>query len=149
MDAGCSLRVGIVSSVDEDNCTVRVSFPDLSDLVSGPLQMIVPFTLKNHAYFLPDVNDLVFCLFMGNGVERGVCLGAVYSKKNPPVCKNKNRYYIEFEGGAHVLVDRAAKVIQVKGFSGEFMKFDNGNMMLDLPGTISWLNGDSETRLED
>lgn len=149
MDTACSMRVGIVSSVDENDCTVRVRFPDLSGIVSAPLQMVMPFTQRNHAYFLPDVNDQVVCIFLGNGIEHGFCIGAVYSKKNPPVCRNKDRYYIEFDGGAHVLVDRAQKVIQVKGFNGEFMKFNNGDMMVDLPGTVTWFSGVQPTPLRD
>jgi len=149
MNEESRMRVGCVSSVDENNCTVRVVFPDASNLVSGPLQMIIPFSQKNHAYYLPDINEQVFCLLMGNGVERGICLGAVYSKKDQPICKNRDRYYIEFEGGAHILIDRKEKVVQIQGFCGEFLKFDNGSMFLDLPGVISWLNGDMPTLLEE
>jgi len=131
-----SIRVGHVSSVDETNCTVRVVFPDASNMVSGPLQMIVPFTQKNHAYWLPDINEQVYCLLMGNGIEQGICLGAVYSADHQVICKNKDRYYVEFEGGAHILVDRAKKIIQILGFNGELIKFKDGDIYIDTSGKI-------------
>lgn len=131
-----SIRIGHVSSIDETNCTVRVVFPDASNIVSGPLQMVMPFTQKNHSFWLPDIDEQVYCLLMGNGIEQGVCLGAVYSTDHQVICKNKDRYYIEFDGGAHILVDRKEKFMQMLGFNGELIKFKGGNIYFDTPGNI-------------
>lgn len=136
MNELASVRIGHVSSVNENNCTVRVIFPDASNLVSGPLQMVMPFTQKNHAFFLPDIGEQVYCLLMGNGIEQGICLGAVYSKNHQVICKNKDRYYCEFEGGAHILVDRKEKFVQILGFSGELIKLKAGDIFIDTPGRI-------------
>lgn len=124
------IRVGRVSAVYEQRLTVRVEFPDRSGLISKELPVLVPLTLKNHAYALPDPGEHVVCVFLDNGISEGFVFGAIYDGKNPPPCMDKDRYYIEFEGGAHILADRREKTMQIRDFYGSFIKFEKEDIIL-------------------
>ncbi|MFD2084386.1 hypothetical protein ACFSND_03970 [Brevibacillus brevis] len=66
------LRVGIVSSVDERDATARVVFGDREDVVSYNMDILSrgSFLLKD--YWLPDVNEQVWCLFCRQGMQMGL-----------------------------------------------------------------------------
>lgn len=64
------IRVGVVSSVDLDQHTVRVLFPDLDNQVSSNLEV-----LRDG---MPNIDETVVCIFLGNGLESGFCLGSPY-----------------------------------------------------------------------
>lgn len=74
------IRVGIVSTVDSSRYTVRVTFPDREGLVSGELPLVAPPGLHR----LPNVGDNVLCVFLGNGIRSGYCLGTFYSDLETP-----------------------------------------------------------------
>lgn len=133
-------HIGIVSAVFPERCTATVRLPDLDDLVTKELRVLQPFTLKNHAYFLPDPGEHVLCEFLGNGFSEGFVVGAFYDKTNPPPCKDKDRCYIEFEGGAHILVDRKERFIQIRDFDGGFIKMKGGHIFLESGGGLLDLN---------
>lgn len=72
------IRVGRVSKVNQLNGTVQVLFKDRDNLISGDLPLLESSTI-------PNINDQVLCIFLGNGMEDGFCLGRFYSKENPPL----------------------------------------------------------------
>ncbi|MEC2131630.1 phage baseplate assembly protein V [Brevibacillus centrosporus] len=119
------LRVGLVSSVNKANCTVRVVFPDRDDSVSYELPVIVAHTLKTKHFSLPDVGENVICLFQGNGAQDGYCLGAIYSDVDLPPVQDKNLCGVWFEDGSHVYYDREKKKLHVKAVSDVYI---DGNL---------------------
>ena len=68
------IREGVVSSRDIPGRTVKVFFPD-RDLVSGNLPL-------QNGVTMPAIGDPVVCLFLGNGLERGFCLGG-FGEEDP------------------------------------------------------------------
>lgn len=70
-------KVGRVSSVNASEGTVRVIFEDRDNSISNDLPLL-------EIASTPNVNDQVLCLFLGNGIEDGYCLGGFYSNENPP-----------------------------------------------------------------
>ena len=140
MNANDIHHFGIVSAVFEERCTATVRLPDLDDLVTGELRVVQPFTYKNHGYFLPDPGEHVVCEFSGNGFSEGWITGAIYDEKNPPPCRDKDRYYLEFEGGAHILIDRRERFIQVRDFDGGFLKMKGKKVFLEAGGDVIELN---------
>lgn len=72
------IRHGSVSSVNTADGTARVLFPDRSNLVSNPLNVM------KHAWPV-NPGDSVVCLFLPTGSADGFVLGAYYSKDDPPV----------------------------------------------------------------
>lgn len=101
------IRVGVVSSVNENNGTVRVVFDDKDNLVSDELPLL------SLEYNIPQVKDQVLCLFLPNGLQQGFCLGKFYSDLNIPSIKNANIYYKEFDDGTSIKYDKTAKQLTI------------------------------------
>lgn len=119
------LRTGLVSSVDEQKATVRVVFKDRDNMVSYDLPVIHLHTLHVKGYRMPDVGENVVCLFQGNGMQDGYCLGAIYSDVDLPPVRDKNLCGIWFEDGSHVYYDREKKKLHVKAVSDVYI---DGNL---------------------
>lgn len=76
------MKFAIVTEMDFGSGKARVRFPE-DDIVSDWLPVIVP-NVKNHKWSFPlSVNEQVCCL-MDSDCQKGVILGAVYSKKTEP-----------------------------------------------------------------
>ncbi|QWU15671.1 hypothetical protein SAMN04487895_12717 [Paenibacillus sophorae] len=71
------IRTGIVSTIDLTARTVRVTFPDRDDLVSGDLPVIGPETSE-----LPAAGDSVLVAYIDNGYQ-GFCLGLIPGGDSP------------------------------------------------------------------
>lgn len=71
------IKIGRVSSKNTSKGTVEVVFPDRDNAVSSPLPVL-------ESVSFPNVNDQVVCLFLGNALEDGFCLGGFYSSENLP-----------------------------------------------------------------
>ena len=83
-EAGAHGRFGYVSAYDPQKHMARIQFPDKGDLVSAWLPVAVLNSKKNHDECHLDVGEHVYCNMMGNGLESGVVLCAVYDDKNKP-----------------------------------------------------------------
>ncbi|WP_219908494.1 phage baseplate assembly protein V, partial [Brevibacillus brevis] len=113
MDMKNILRVGIVSSVDERDATARVVFGDREDVVSYNMDILSrgSFLLKD--YWLPDVNEQVWCLFLPTGNADGIILGSTYNQEDPVPIKNKNKRHIRFGDGTFIDYDRETHTLTI------------------------------------
>lgn len=122
-DVRSLIRVGRVSSVNAVNCTARVTFDDEDDLVSAELPVIVPCSKDNKAYWLPDIDTQVLCLFLpamsGKGCNDGFVVGAFYSDVDAPKDNSATAKSIRFKDGSYVHFD------------------GNGNIQLHATGSIN------------
>ena len=77
------IRLGVVSSKNTANMTVRVVFDGKENLVSAELPVLNRGSQQAKDYWLPDVGEQVVCLFLpnsnGNGVNEGYVLGSHFS----------------------------------------------------------------------
>ncbi|WP_121614797.1 hypothetical protein [Virgibacillus halodenitrificans] len=71
------IRVGKVHARKTQNGTVQVLFEDRDDFVSNDLPV-----LKSSPF--PNIGETVVCVFLGNAIEDGFCLGPFYEEYNPP-----------------------------------------------------------------
>lgn len=110
------IRIGIVSDRSADECAVRVVIEDQDELVTDWLPVIVPSAGRTKDFILPDVGDRVVCLFLGNGLEAGFCLGSYYSGDVPSGATGDKRG-VWFEDGSYVEFDRNAGILRVKATS--------------------------------
>jgi phage baseplate assembly protein V len=99
------LRLGIVSSIDEKRCTAKVYFEDRDDTVSYDLKIVVPQTMKNKFYYLPNIGETVLCCFLQNGHETGFILGSVYSEVDKPPFEDEKIKGVQFEDGTVIKYD--------------------------------------------
>ena len=65
-----SIRIGIVSSINADDSTARVFYPDHNNMVSGWL-----YVLQRGDSWMPAVNDRVLVVMMEDA--DGYILGAI------------------------------------------------------------------------
>ncbi len=75
-----TIRKGLVSSVNRENCTAKVYFPDWDEKVSFDLPVMQKNTLNTKYYWMPEPEEQVICAFFANGTQEGVVLGAIYSE---------------------------------------------------------------------
>lgn len=100
------IRVGQVNSVHPDKGTVDVYFPD-KDIVATDL------ALMNIEYSIPQVEDQVLCVFLGNGVEQGFCLGGFYSSISKTPINDRRIYRKHFDDETYVEYKKEEKVLKV------------------------------------
>lgn len=111
-DMSSIVRVGVVSKVNGATGTVKVSFPDL-DIVSDDLPVVVPQTLNNKFYTLPDVGEQVLCVFLPHGNSHGFVLGAYYNKTIKPAVTSPDKQRLDFSDGGYLEYDRKTHALTV------------------------------------
>ena len=99
-------RVGKVSSIDYEHCTAQVLFEDRHDIVSADLRIIVPLTLKDHAYYMPDIDERVVCSFDPSAPVKGYIVGSYYADTRMPPIQNKDKRYFKFKDETLIEYDR-------------------------------------------
>lgn len=107
------VRFGKVSSVNPSLVAARVEFEDKGGMVSHPLPIIVPGSLKNKHYHLPDVGEDVVCLFLPNGIQRGFVLGSFFNVNNPAPVSSPDKEHVTFSDGTVVEYDRGSHTLTV------------------------------------
>ena len=102
-----SIRIGIVSSIDPEKGTAKITFPDRDDIVSRDLPVVVPCTLEDKWYYMPDVGERVRVLFDPEAPTRGCILGSYYDDvRKPPEHDDANIQYVLFKDNTLVRYDR-------------------------------------------
>lgn len=71
-----TIRVGVVSDIDDGDVTARVTFDDQDNVTSAKLSVIVKNTDKNADYWMPDIGEQVLCIFHPAGPQQGFILGS-------------------------------------------------------------------------
>jgi phage baseplate assembly protein gpV len=100
----CVVEEGRVSSVDYKAGTVQVVFDDKSDIVSDDLPLF------NSEYRMPDVGDVVVCLFLSNNPTQGFCLG---TPQDSPQVTGKGIFYKDFFGEAFFKYDQSTGTLTI------------------------------------
>lgn len=103
------IRVGKISSINYDNGTVRVVFPDKDNIVTDELPYL------SFEYYMPYIGDTVLCLFLGNGISRGFCLGKFYNNNNAPRCPGEGIYYKHFFDKGYIKYNKKEKLLTIYG----------------------------------
>ena len=107
-----TLRFGFVTAVDAATHRARVRLPDLDDLETHWLPVLLPRTHRDRFEHLPDVGDHVALLLDPHG-ENGVILGAIYSARDPSPGGTPDITRARFADGTAIEYDRAAHRLTV------------------------------------
>lgn len=140
--ADSMMRVGIVSVLDEETCSARVTFDDQDDITTDLLPVLVRNTQENSDYWMPAVDEQVLCLFLGVGLEQGFILGSFYDETKPPPANSAKKRVTRFSDGTTVGYDSEAKELLVNAV-GDITIIAAGNVLIkaqevtiDAPETI-------------
>ena len=136
-EPGAIGRFGYVSAYDPARHMARVRFPDKGNVVSGWLPVIVPNTKKNKDEYHLDVDEHVYCVMMGNGLEAGAVLGSIYDDANKPPVGDQDIRVTTFEDGTRISYDRKNKLLTVNAV-GDIRVIAGGN--IDVDGAMIYLN---------
>lgn len=138
-----SYRTGTITQIDTARALARVKFADIDALGSYWLPVLQGKTLKDKAYWLPDINEHVVCLLDENG-EEGVILGAIYSEADAPPVNSQDKRHVTFEDGTSVEYDRATHKLTVD-VKGDIIVNATGDCTVTVQGrTIIKSMGDVE-----
>lgn len=113
LEAGAIARFGYISDYDAKKHMARVQFPDKDNLISNWLPVIIPNSKKNHDEFHLDINEHVFCLMLGNGLEAGAVIGAIYDETNKPPEGDQDIRKITFSDGTEIFYHRKSHELKI------------------------------------
>lgn len=111
------IRVGNVDSINAENGTVRVRFPDRDDKVSKELKVIYHKTHQDKFYFMPEINEIVLCVFLPGTQEEGFVLGAFYNQEDTVPVSDPNKKAWYFSDGGIIEYDKASGILLINAVS--------------------------------
>jgi phage baseplate assembly protein V len=124
---GGKWKYGIVKEIDPDKMMVRCEIPDMDKVLSPWLLIVVPNSLKNKDYSLPDLEEQIVILLDENS-ESGVAIGAVYSAKDTPAIADLDKRHVKFDDGTTVEYDRKTHKLEIKV---------KGDILIEATGDIT------------
>jgi len=139
-------RYGKISSVNPARVSARVKFDDkLSQTgqpsVSHDLPIIVPGSLKNKHYNIPDISEDVVCLFLPNGIQRGFVLGSFYNVNNPPPVNSPDKEHVTFSDGTILEYDRSSHTLTVNVKGTVNVTATSGDVMVNGISLVHHVHG--------
>lgn len=139
------VRIGNVSSVDDG--LVKVAFPDLDDLVSGPLPVLNKWALKNKSHWMPDIKEQVVCVFFGGNLEDGIVLGSLSNNDAKLPSTDPDLAYMVFSDGLAVSHNRRDSITSMAFSDGSQLQYQaqqnllvgdfKGTAVLDFEGDVT------------
>lgn len=136
-EAGALGRFGLVSDYDPKRHMARIQFPDKGDLVSAWLPVAIPNSQKNKDECHLDINEHVYCLMMGNGLETGIVLCSIYDDKNQPPTGDADIRKVTFEDGTEIFYDRKNHKLDINCV-GEINIHADKNITVDAGGNMKF-----------
>lgn len=130
------VRAGIVTQRYPERGTVRVQLIDADDSVSYEMPVICRKTLKDKDYWMPDLNEHVVCLFLGQGLEQGFVLGAIYSEADAVPVSSNDKWHKVFEDGTVIEYDRSSHKLSAD-VKGDIDVKATGTCDVDVQGQIT------------
>ena len=108
---------GYISSYDAKRHMARVMFPDKDNLVSDWLPVIVTNSLLNKDEAPLDINEHV-AVIMGDNMQSGVIIGAIYDDQNKPLNADKDTRITTFDDGTKIEYNRSQKTMRINAVGG-------------------------------
>ncbi|MEO1750731.1 phage baseplate assembly protein V [Thiofaba sp. EF100] len=112
LESAVTLKFGFVAALDEALGLVRCRVPDMDDLETWWLPVLVAKTHRDQHWHLPDVGEHVALLLDARG-EVGVVLGAIFSQRDTPPVSTVDKHHARFADGGMAEYDRASGKLTV------------------------------------
>lgn len=126
---GVSYKEGIVKAAKPG--FARVQFPDLDNLVSAWLPLVVRKSLRDKECFTLDEGEQVACV-LDEYFEDGCVLGAIYSDADAPPVDSPDKLHFRFFDGGLFEYDRASGTLTIET-SGPVNVIAGGLVTLKAP----------------
>lgn len=112
------IRIGTVSSVNYEEGSVRVTYPDLDNSVTDSLPVL------NYCgrYRMPEVGEDVLVLHLSNGTQEGFVIGPYFSDDDKPEYSGKDVFHQEYKKGT------------------AYMLFKDGQLLIKAPQIVLQTN---------
>lgn len=124
------VRIGHVSSVNPARGTVRVVIDDQQALVTNDLPVLA------FEYHMLNVGDLVLCVFLGNGISSGFCLGKYFFEGNPPPVTDPAIWAKDFGDGTSIRYNKNTKELAIVTV-GNLKLTVGGDLTVNVAGSIT------------
>jgi phage baseplate assembly protein V len=125
-----SIRIGKVSSVDAAAGTIRAIIEDQQNIVTNNLRMMAS------EYNMPEVGDMVLCLFLGNGISHGFCLGRYFNDTDTPPVSDAKIWCKDFGDGTKIQYNKTTQELSITT-EGDLKISVGGNLVIDVAGNIT------------
>lgn len=148
MNKGCTLKTGVVTKVNQQECTVVVKF-DVDDIESKPLLVTMPSVRNSNEddgrvgfHIMPKLKENVVCI-MDEHCEEGFVVGAFYNDKWKPNSEAPqvfpNSFFFQTEGHR----------IEIGGGTINIVTNNSDSYILMSSNGITIKGGASATRIID
>lgn len=105
------IRIGLVSSVNYSDGTIKVVYPDKDDAVSDDL----PVLNFGGFYAMPKIDDAVLVAHLSNGSSMGIVCGAFWSEGNKPRESGKGLFRLDLSDDGSAYIKAQNGVITIHG----------------------------------
>lgn len=102
------LRIGKVSSINFEKGSVVVVFEEHESIVTDSLPLL------SYSYDMPEVGDLVACVFLDKDYQRGICLGKYYNQTNLPIKKGNSIWYKSLMDEGDIQYNSKTKTLTIR-----------------------------------
>ena len=109
--------LGKVVAIDEERGLVRVKLEEHDSLTTYWLPVLYTKTQFDKEYWLPDIDEMVLCVFTPPAFERGFVLGSFYTQEDTPPEATREKWIKKFKDGTVIEYDREAHklFVDIKG----------------------------------
>jgi len=102
-----TFSLGKVKEIDEKTARVRVLLEE-HNVLTYWLPVLVRKTEMDKEYWMPDLEELVLCIFTPPAFERGFVLGSPYTFEDSPPIQDRDKWIKRFKDGTILQYDRKA-----------------------------------------
>ena len=134
-DARQLVREGTVSACYPERHTVRVVFEDKDGMTSGEMPILTSCAAGNKFFAMPDVGDMVVCLFAGNADQTGTgwVIGSRFNDKSKPNANSQDVMRMDFNDDTFVEYNRKSHEMKI-GCAGK--------VIIEAKDKITFKSGD-------
>lgn len=130
------LRFGKISDQDFNKGMVRVEL-DEDSIVTHWLPFLSNSTKDDKQFSLPSINSQVACV-LDSDLDRGVCLGALWSNSDMPEGFSATKRGIKFNDGSEVTYDSSSKEYTIKSVGKiNIEASQDANIKSDFGGNVN------------
>lgn len=115
-DARQIVKEGKVSATYPERHTARVVFEDKDGMVGAEMPILTSCAAGNKSYAMPDVGDMVVCLFSSNSdmTGNGWIIGSRFNDKSKPNANSQDVTRVDFSDGSFVEYNRKTHELKLK-----------------------------------